>query len=521
MDALTRVLAISGLFILPFLYLSLRKRSKNKTKKLPPEPPGGLPILGHLYEFSKETHLVKTLATMADKIGPVFIIRLGLPRVLVVSSWEAVKDCFTTNDKAFAGRPNICAGVYLGYDNAALAFTNGAFWRKMRKMVVVELLSTTKLDKWKHIWISEMNFSVKQLYRSVTKNRKVEVDMEEWIGYVNLNFISKIVAKKRYNYSVEHGFDNQDAVVLRQAFKDFMTLTGEFSSADAFPFRIFHWLDIEGLVRTMKKVSDGTDVILQGWIDEHVRRGPLPAGEDPDFIDIMMKEVDEEFLAGQNYTRDIIIKATAVTMLQDAAETAVSNMVWIMAMLLNHKDVTKRIQEEIDAKVGRERWVEDSDTDNLVYLQAVVKECMRLYPVVPFIVPHEAIEDCEVCGYHIPKGTQLFVNAWKLHRDPKIWPEPEKFKPERFLTESGPDGLARQFGWMPFGLGRRSCPGSGYALKMAHFIFARLLQGFDFSTLSDMPVDMSEGPGITMPKAKPIKALLTPRLPAAIYESYN
>nr|GMD61145.1 cytochrome P450 82C4-like [Ipomoea batatas] len=396
MDALTRVLAISGLFILPFLYLSLRKRSKNKTKKLPPEPPGGLPILGHLYEFSKETHLVKTLATMADKIGPVFIIRLGLPRVLVVSSWEAVKDCFTTNDKAFAGRPNICAGVYLGYDNAALAFTNGAFWRKMRKMVVVELLSTTKLDKWKHIWISEMNFSVKQLYRSVTKNRKVEVDMEEWIGYVNLNFISKIVAKKRYNYSVEHGFDNQDAVVLRQAFKDFMTLTGEFSSADAFPFRIFHWLDIEGLVRTMKKVSDGTDVILQGWIDEHVRRGPLPAGEDPDFIDIMMKEVDEEFLAGQNYTRDIIIKATAV---------------------------------------------------------------------------------------------------------------------------SGPDGLARQFGWMPFGLGRRSCPGSAYALKMAHFIFARLLQGFDFATPSDMPVDMSEGPGITMPKAKPIKALLTPRLPAAIYES--
>ncbi|XP_031112179.1 xanthotoxin 5-hydroxylase CYP82C4-like [Ipomoea triloba] len=498
MDALIRVLAISGLFILPFLYLSLRKH-KNKTKKLPPEPPGGLPIFGHLYEFSKETHLVKTLATMAEKIGPVFIIRLGLPRVLGVSSWEAVKDCFTTNDKAFAGRPNICAGVYLGYDNAALAFTNGAFWRKMRKMVVVELLSTTKLDKWKHIWISEMNFSVKQLYRSVTKNRKVEVDMEEWIGSVNLNFISKILARKRYNYSVEHGFDNKDAVVMRQAFKDFMTLTGEFSSADAFRFRIFHWLDIEGIVRSMKKVFDVMDVILDDWVDEHVRRGrgELPAGEDPDFIDIMMKVVDEEFLAGTDYTRDMIIKATAVTMLQDAAETAVSNMVWIMAMLLNHKDVTKRIQEEIDAKVGRERWVEDSDTDNLVYLQAVVKECMRLYPVVPFIVPHEAIEDCE------------------------IWPEPEKFKPERFLTESVPDGVARQFGWMPFGLGRRSCPGYAYALRMTHFIFARLLQGFDFATPSDMPVDMSEGPGITMPKAKPIKALLTPRLPAAIYESYD
>lgn len=314
MDTLTRVLAISGLFILPLLYLAFRKQPKHKTKtkKSPPEPDGGLPLLGHLYQFSKETHLVKTLAKMADKIGPVFIIRLGLPRVLVVSSWEAVKDCFTTNDKAFAGRPNICAGVYLGYNNAALAFTNGAFWRKMRKMVVVELLSSTKLDKWKHIWISEMNFSVKELYNSVTKNSKIEVDMEEWIGYVNLNFIAKIVAKKRYNYSVEHGFDNEDAVILRQAFKDFMTLTGEFSSADAFPFRIFHWLDIEGLVRTMKKVSDGTDVILQGWIDEHVRRGELPAGEEPDFIDIMMKEVDEEFLAGQSYTRDVIIKATAV-----------------------------------------------------------------------------------------------------------------------------------------------------------------------------------------------------------------
>nr|GMD66990.1 cytochrome P450 CYP82D47-like [Ipomoea batatas]GMD66991.1 cytochrome P450 CYP82D47-like [Ipomoea batatas] len=154
-----------------------------------------------------------------------------------------------------------------------------------------------------------------------------------------------------------------------------------------------------------------------------------------------------------------------------------------MSLLLKNREVLKRIQEELDAKVGRERWVEDYDIDNLVYLQAAVKESMRLYPPAPFLVPHKASEDCNVDGYYVPKGTQLFVNVWKLHRDPRIWPEPEKFSPERFLnTPENVDPTARH-------------------------------------PPANMAVDMSEALGITMPRANPLEAVITPRLPSALYAS--
>ena len=137
----------------------------------------------------------------------------------------------------------------------------------------------------------------------------------------------------------------------------------------------------------------------------------------------------------------------------------------------------KHAQEELDLKVGRDRWVEQSDIQNLVYLKAIVKETLRLYTTAPLSVPHEAMEDCHVGGYHIPKGTRLLVNAWKLHRDPAVWSNPEEFQPERFLTSHATiDVVGQHFELIPFGSGRRSCPGINLALQMLHLTIARLLQ---------------------------------------------
>ncbi|CAK9180595.1 unnamed protein product [Ilex paraguariensis] len=178
----------------------------------------------------------------------------------------------------------------------------------------------------------------------------------------------------------------------------------------------------------------------------------------------------------------------------------------------------KRAQEEIEIKVGKNKWVEESDINNLVYLQAIVKETLRLYPPGPLSVPHEAMEDCNVGGYHIPKGTRLLVNVWKLHRDPRIWSDPETFMPERFLTNhTEVDVGGQQFEYTPFGSGRRSCPGMTFAMQVTHLTLARLLQGFDFKTPADAPVDMTEGLGITLPKATPVHVLITPRLSSELY----
>ncbi|XP_039155524.1 xanthotoxin 5-hydroxylase CYP82C4-like [Eucalyptus grandis] len=137
----------------------------------------------------------------------------------------------------------------------------------------------------------------------------------------------------------------------------------------------------------------------------------------------------------------------------------------------------------------------------------------------PLLVPHEARADCNVRGYLIPKGTRIFVNAWKLHRDPQVWSEPEKFLPERFLTNhSGVDASGQHFEFIPFGSGRRICPGAAFALRATHLTLARLLQGFDLATLLDELVDMTEGLGVNLPKATPLRVVLNPRLPSVLYE---
>ncbi|KAG2411269.1 hypothetical protein I3760_Q015500 [Carya illinoinensis] len=129
------------------------------------------------------------------------------------------------------------------------------------------------------------------------------------------------------------------------------------------------------------------------------------------------------------------------------------------------------------------------------------------------------MEDCQVCGYFIPKGTCLVVNVWKLHRDPRVWEEPEDFLPERFLSSHASMDASRQhFEFIPFGSGRRSCPGDMFALQVLELTLARLLQGFQLTTPLNKPVDMSEGSGIILAKSTPLDVVLTPRLSSKLYE---
>ena len=195
-------------------------------------------------------------------------------------------------------------------------------------------------------------------------------------------------------------------------------------------------------------------------------------------------------------------------------------LTWLLSILLNNKNALKQAQEELDLKVGKERWVDDQNIKDLVYLyQAIVKETLHLYSLAPLSAPHEAMEDCHVCGYYVPKGTRIFVNLWKLHRDPRVWDNPDKFLPERFLTKhANIDASGQHFEFVPFGSGKRSCPGYTLALQVSHLTLARFLQGFEFMTPSNMPIDMTEGLVLSLPKATPLEVLLTQRLALELYQ---
>lgn len=193
-------------------------------------------------------------------------------------------------------------------------------------------------------------------------------------------------------------------------------------------------------------------------------------------------------------------------------------LTWAVSFLLNNRHVLKRAQDELDIHVGKHRQVQESDINNLVYLQAIIKETLRIKPPVPLSAPREAMEDCTIAGFHIPAGTRLFPNIWKLQRDPSIWQKPLEFLPERFLNDhANVDVRGKNYEFLPFGSGRRICPGITFALKFLPLALGRLLHGFELGTVSDVAVDMSESPGLTAPKATPLEVTLTPRLPAMLY----
>jgi len=207
------------------------------------------------------------------------------------------------------------------------------------------------------------------------------------------------------------------------------------------------------------------------------------------------------------------------TLFAGGSDTTSVTLAWALCLLLNNPLVMEKAKEELDAQVGKERRVSESDINKLTYLQAIVKETLRLYPPAPFSGPREFSENCTLGGYHVIKGTRLITNLWKINTDSNIWPDPLEFKPERFLTtHKDVDVRGSNFVLLPFGSGRRVCPGTSLGLQMLHFILASFLHSFDILNPTPELVDMSESFGLTNTKATPLKILIKPRLSINCYE---
>ncbi|KAJ4827441.1 hypothetical protein Tsubulata_011095 [Turnera subulata] len=499
----------------------LKPRGIKRNRKTPPEPAGSWPVIGHLHVLAAGDRLVhRTLGEMADKYGPILSLRLGIHRALVVSDWEAVKECFSTNDLVFLDRPPSLALKIMGYNQAMFGFAPyGKYWRDMRKLAMVELLSNRRLELMKHVRDSEVTSFGKELYKKAVKNGgSVVVEMKESMGDLAMNIIVRMIAGKRY-FGDSREDNNEESRRCQKAFCDFLHLVGLFLVSDAVP--LLGWLDsVMATVGKMKRTAREIDSVLGSWVNEHRQKrlkGSIEE-EEQDFIHVMLSMMDGDQISSLHDT-DTIIKANCLSLLLGGSDTSMITIIWAISLLLNNPNVLKKAQDELDDCVGKHRLVDESDIKNLVYLQAIVKETLRLYPAGPIGAPREAMEDCEIGGFHVPAGTRLFVNMWKLHRDPRIWSNPLDFHPERFLTEHiNMDVRGTDFEYTPFGSGRRMCPGVTFALQVVHLTLARLLQGFELRTETDTPVDMSECPGMTLPRATPLAVVLKPRLSSSIYD---
>lgn len=196
------------------------------------------------------------------------------------------------------------------------------------------------------------------------------------------------------------------------------------------------------------------------------------------------------------YTQSLTIGGT---------DTTAVTLEWAMSNLLNYPEVLKKARIEIDEKIGFDRLVDEPDIVNLPYLQKIVSETLRLYPAVPLLLPHLSSSDCRVAGYDMPRGTMVLTNVWAMQRDPKLWEDPEIFKPERFEKAGEADKL------LPFGMGRRACPGAGLAQRLVSLVLATLVQCFEWERVGDELVDMTEDKGATLPKLVPLRTMCKAR----------
>lgn len=198
-------------------------------------------------------------------------------------------------------------------------------------------------------------------------------------------------------------------------------------------------------------------------------------------------------------------------------DSSAGTMEWILSLLLNNPKCLVKAQTEIHNHIGQNRLLEESDLTELPYIRSIINETLRMYLPAPLLMAHESSEECTVGGFHVPRGTMLLVNAWGIQNNPKIWAEPRKFKPERFQGLEGErkEGMV----WLPFGAGRRGCPGEGLAKRMVGLALGSLIQCFEWKRIGEEMVDMTEGEGLTMPKEQPLLAMYRPHPAMAVYLS--
>ncbi|KAK1592093.1 hypothetical protein Q3G72_019396 [Acer saccharum] len=484
-------------FALLFLFQAFVWKRNAKTKRLPPGP-RGFPIFGCLHLLGKYPH--RDLHKLAQKYGSIMHLRLGLKPSIVVSSPQAAELFLRTHDLVFASRPPVEASKYISYNQMNIIYAPyGSYWRTVRKMCTLELLSNHKINYFKSIRKEEVDLLIDYVKEAACGG--VAVDLSAKVGALSADMTCRMVFGKKY---MDKEFDKRG---FKAVIEETMEIAAAFNMADYIPQ--ISSLDLQGLKRRMKAVAKVFDEFFEKVIDEHVQS--KDENRTKDFVDLMLSFMGSEETE-YRIERDHI-KAILLDMLAAAMDTSAATIEWALSELIKYPRIMKKVHKELENVVGKDRMVEESDLDNLEYLNMVIKETFRIHPVVPFLI-HESREDCTVNGFHIPNKSRIFINTWAIGRDQNTWNDPEKFFPERFM-ESNIDLRGHDFELIPFGSGRRSCPGMQLGLIMVRLVIAQLMHCFNWELPDGMvatKLDMTEQFGVVMSRTKHLWAIPTYRL---------
>ncbi|XP_030512450.1 flavonoid 3'-monooxygenase CYP75B137-like [Rhodamnia argentea] len=504
----TTTLLVIAIAALSFLFLF--RRRKNVTPPMPPGP-RGLPFLGYLPFLGTDLH--RKFAELAEIYGPIYKLQLGGKLYIVVNSASLAKEIVRDQDMTFANRdPNIATTIAT-YGARDIAFSSqGPYWRNLRKLFVRQMMSNASLDMCYDLRRQEVRKVLSDLY----KKSGLPVDIGKWTFVILINTVMAMMwggtlkGEKREAMGAE----------FQKMASKLMELLGTPNVSDFFP--ALAWLDLQGVERDMKRVHHWLDAFIQSVVEcatqgrtnemFEQKEGESKTNEQKkDFLQIFLDLETEDDQSPMD--KNEALKAILRDIILGGTDTTSTMVEWVMAELLQNRNVMSKVVHELTDIVGEDEMVEEHHLPKLKYLNAVIKEAFRLHPALPLLIPRTPHASCAVGGYTIPKGSNIFLNMGYIHKDPKNWDKPSEFRPERFSEDPSKYDLSgNNFTYMPFGSGRRICAGLPLAERILAYVLASLLHSFEWELPRGAELELSDKFGIVVKKTNPLVAIPRPRL---------
>ncbi|PIA58217.1 hypothetical protein AQUCO_00500273v1 [Aquilegia coerulea] len=474
-------------FILSFILILLvlvrqRKKSKSTHSRLPlPPGPLKLPLIGHLHHMlgGQPHHKLKDLAKI---YGPIMYLKLGEVSTVVISSPGVAEQILKTHDlKFFDRQQNLVLKVVTYGHNDVIMAPYGNYWRQLRKICVLEILSAKKVQSF---W-SLMEEEVSKLVRRISLVAGSQINLSEKI----FTLTNDITARATF------GKTCKDKEAFLSVTDDIASLAAGTSIADLYPSLKF-LETVSGIKSKVKIIHQKVDKILDDIIREHkeIRIENQNIEGEEDLVDVLLR-IQE----GQELELPITlenVKAIIFDMFIAGTDTSSTVLEWTFIELLRNPRVMAKAQAEVRRIFNGKKKIDQADMGKMNYL----RECW---------------ERCEIEGYEIPKGCRVVVNAWAMGRDPENWKNPESFEPERFQDLSV-DYKGTNFKYIPFGAGRRMCPGILFGITNVELPLALLLYHFDWKLANGVKteeLDMSEHLSLVVRRKQKLYVIPMPYYP--------
>nr|AQY76216.1 cytochrome P450 [Thapsia garganica] len=487
--------------LLAFTLLSIRRIRDKATQKLPPGP-YPLPVIGNIHKLGKHPH--KSLTNLAQVYGPIMCLKLGRMITIVISSPSTARQVLRKQDIAFSNRPLPDAVRALDHNKySAVWLPVGSRWRSLRKIMGSNIFTANKLDSNQHL----RSQKVHDLVRYCDSRRGEPVDIGRAAFLTSLNLLSNTIFSK----DMVDSYDNSEAKLFRDLVWNSSVESGKPNLVDYFP--ILQWMDPQGIKRRLASHFESLIKLFDVLVDERLElKRPGNHGENTstaDVLDELLKlletnEIDKSHI--QHMFLDLFSAGT---------DTTSSTVEWAMSEILrNPETILVKAKAELDQVIGKGKIIEEADVSSLDYLRCIVKETLRLHPPVPLVL-RQVQDEVELCGYTIPKNSQVLVNAWAIGRDPMLWKDPLSFQPDRFIN-SEIDVNGHDYELIPFGAGRRICPGIPLAMRMVPAMLGSLINCFEWRLeggIAPEELNMEDKFGLTLAKLHPLRVVATSVVP--------